>query len=602
MDQTAAPPRSPVRRNLALGIRLAWDASNIGFSITVAIVMVGALIPPLVVWLGKHLVDTIASALRDPSVTFADALPTVIALGVLAGLQRAVQIFSNNQQNLFGWKVEQHATRTFLRQASQVDLGHFDNSEWHDRVARARNDIGWRPGQLTYATIGLAGSAVTVIGMLGLLATLHPMLVVLSAASLIPGVIVQRKINRKLFEWSYAMTPEDREKHYMVSLLAEPETAKEVRAFGLVDHFLDRHITIDSAQYRKYSRLLHRANLSGLTSSLMAGAALAGAYAFVAVRGLHGLLTVGDLVAVMGAFAAVTAQVGLISASLLQLEQHATFLENYFSFLRIEPLLPVREDPVKLTTPLDGGLAFSDVHFSYPRGTSEALGGVDIEVRPGELIALVGENGAGKSTIVNLVMRFYDPTRGTVSLGGVDLVDVDPADLRSRIGILVQDFAKFQLSLRENVMLGRVDRDADDMEVMRHLEAARADFLLKTLTGGLDSKVGRLFEGGHELSGGEWQRLALARLMFRQADVWILDEPTSNLDPEAEAAIFRELKEQLHGRMGIVISHRFSTVRVADRIYVIQDGKVAESGSHDELIARGGRYAELFELQAAGYR
>jgi ATP-binding cassette subfamily B protein len=215
---------------------------------------------------------------------------------------------------------------------------------------------------------------------------------------------------------------------------------------------------------------------------------------------------------------------------------------------------------------------------------------------------MVGENGAGKSTIVNLMLRFYDPDRGTVSVGGEDLRNVDPTDLRSHVGVLFQDFAKFQLSLRENVQLGRVDRPADDDEVMEYLDAARAQHLPKTMKYGLESRAGRLFEGGHELSGGEWQRLALARLLYRQADLWILDEPTSNLDPEAEAAIFAELKEQLHGRMGVVISHRFSTVRVADRIYVIQDGRVAECGSHDELIARGGRYAELFELQAAGYR
>jgi ATP-binding cassette subfamily B protein len=242
------------------------------------------------------------------------------------------------------------------------------------------------------------------------------------------------------------------------------------------------------------------------------------------------------------------------------------------------------------------------VHFTYPRGIHEALSGVDIAVRPGELIALVGENGAGKSTIVNLLLRFYDPDRGSIRLGGVELRDADESDVRSRFGVLFQDFAKFQLSLRENVLLGRVDRPSSDDDVMSSLEAARAQFLVKTMKHGLDSKAGRLFDGGHELSGGEWQRLALARLIHRQADVWILDEPTSNLDPEAEAAIFAELKDQLHGRMGIVISHRFSTVRVADRIYVIQDGRVAESGSHDELVARGGRYAELFELQAAGYR
>lgn len=594
------PRRIPVRRNLARGIVLAWEASPWAFLGTVAVVTASALIPPLVVWLGKHLIDLIVAGIQGRA-TFDDMVPTVAALGIFTGLQRAVQVYGQNQQQLFAWRVEHHALRRFLRQSSQVDIGHWDNAGWHDRMARARRDVNWRPHQLTWTTIGLAGSLVTVFGMLGLLASMHPVLVVLSGASVLPSISVQRRINRKLYEWNFEHTADEREKDYMATLLSETETAKEVRAFGLADHLLERHQHIDVSQYGTFFKLLRRANVSGFITGMIGGAALAAAYAFVGSRGLGGEFTAGDLAAVMGAFAAVTAQSGLIAGSLLSLEQHATFLEDYFSFLKIETLVPVPTPAVQLPAKL-GTISFEDVHFAYPLRDHNALEGVDLHVAPGELIALVGENGAGKSTIVNLLLRFYDPSAGSVRIGGIDLRDTDPADVRSRFGVLVQDFAKFQLSLRENVQLGRVDRPADDPGIMEALRTARADFLLKTMPDGLDSKAGRLFEGGHELSGGEWQRLALARLIFRQADVWILDEPTSNLDPEAEAAIFSELKEQLHGRMGIVISHRFSTVRVADRIYVVGDGRVVESGSHDELIARGGRYAELFELQAAGYR
>jgi ATP-binding cassette subfamily B protein len=589
-----------VRQNLWRGIKLAWEASPPAFLGTAGVVMASSLIPPLVVWMGKRLIDLIVAGIQGKA-TFDDMIPTVVVLGILSGMQRAFQVYGNNQQQLFGWKVEMHATRRFLRQASKVDMGHFDNSEWHDRMARARRDVNWRPFQLTYATIGLAGSAVSAIGMMGVLATLHPLLVVLSAVSVLPSIAIQRRINRKLYDWSYANTPDEREKDYMATLLGESGTAKEVRAFGLGDHFLERHERIDTSQFSTLLKLLRRANMSGLITGLIGGAALATAYGFVGARGITGQFTPGDLAAVMGAFAAVTGQASLIAGSLLSLEQHATFLEDYFSFLKIERLVPVREPATPLPESL-GRIQFDNVQFSYPRQGNKALDGIDLYVDPGELIAFVGENGAGKSTLVNLLLRFYDPTQGSVRVGGIDLREVDPADVRSRFGVLVQDFAKFQLSLRDNVQLGRIERKADDTEILEALSSARADFLLKTMSGGLDSKAGRLFEGGHELSGGEWQRLALARLIFRQADVWILDEPTSNLDPEAEAAIFSELKEQLHGRMGIVISHRFSTVRVADRIYVIQDGRVLESGPHDELVASGGRYAELFELQAAGYR
>jgi ATP-binding cassette subfamily B protein len=247
---------------------------------------------------------------------------------------------------------------------------------------------------------------------------------------------------------------------------------------------------------------------------------------------------------------------------------------------------------------LHGPIEFMDLSFTYPGGKEPALSGLNLEIRDGELIALVGENGAGKSTLVKLLLRFYDPDGGSVRVNGTDLKDFAPEVLRNRIGVLFQDYASYELSVRENVVMGRPGGEVLDERVMEALRDARSEWLVERMPNGLDSKVGRLFEGGHDLSGGEWQRLALARIMYRDADIWILDEPTSSLDPEAEAAIFAELKENLRGRIGIVISHRFSTVRIADRIAVIDDGKVIELGTHEELMAAGGRYRTMFELQA----
>jgi ATP-binding cassette subfamily B protein len=587
--------------NFIRGVRLAWDASPTAFTVLCAVGIVAAVIPPIVVWLGRDLINGIVQGMGG-KLPFSALVPMIVALGGLAGLSRAVQSIQASEQEIFSEKVGIQARRRFYEKAATVDLGHFDNSEWHDRLQRAQRDVNWRPYQLAYATMGLGSNIVGVIGMLGVLLSLHPLLVILSLASLVPSITVQRRITRKLYQWWWDTTVEEREQQYFGQILGDLGSAKELRSFELSKHFLGRFLDINNRRLGSLTRLYRRWNWMALLSGLVGGAALVAAYGFVASRGLTGRLTPGDLAAVIGAFAAVTAQTNLFSATLVQLEQHSTFLDDYFSFLAIEPLVLVPEKPRKLPKHLSEGIVFRNVHFTYPRAIQEALSGLDLEVRPGELIAMVGENGAGKSTIVNLMLRFYDPDKGSVSVGGEDLRNVDPADLRSHVGVLFQDFAKFQLTLRENVQLGRVERAGDDEEVMCYLDAARAQHLPKTMKHGLDSRAGRLFEGGHELSGGEWQRLALARLLYRQADIWILDEPTSNLDPEAEAAIFAELKEQLHGRMGVVISHRFSTVRVADRIYVVQDGRVAECGSHDELIAHGRRYAELFELQAAGYR
>ena len=286
----------------------------------------------------------------------------------------------------------------------------------------------------------------------------------------------------------------------------------------------------------------------------------------------------------------------------MAVDQHTTFLDDYFSFLAIDPLVPVPAAPRVVPSGSNRADRLRRRHVFVPGGTEPAVEGLSLQIRSGELIALVGENGAGKSTLVKLLLRFYDPDRGSVRIGGVDLRDLDPEQLRSRIGVLFQDYASYELSVRENVVMGRPDGLIDDDRVREALRDSRSEWLVKKMPNGLDSRVGRLFEGGHDLSGGEWQRLALARIMYRNADIWILDEPTSSLDPEAEAGIFGELKENLQGRIGIVISHRFSTVRIADRIAVIADGRVTELGTHDELLRADGRYAQLFELQAAGYR
>ena len=305
---------------------------------------------------------------------------------------------------------------------------------------------------------------------------------------------------------------------------------------------------------------------------------------------------------VIGAFTSVSGTLGQISSTFVAVDQHTTFLDDYFSFLAIEPLVPAPAEPQSAPNRFTDGIEFDNVTFSYPGGTEPAVAGLSLHIRSGELIALVGENGAGKSTLVKLLLRFYDADQGSVRVGGVDLKDLAPEALRSRIGVLFQDYASYELTVRENVVMGRPDVKVDEERVMEALQDSRSEWLVKKMPNGLDSKVGRLFEGGHDLSGGEWQRLALARIMYRDADIWILDEPTSSLDPEAEAAIFAELKENLKGRIGIVISHRFSTVRIADRIAVIADGRVTELGTHEELLAAQGRYAQLFELQAAGYR
>jgi ATP-binding cassette subfamily B protein len=590
-----------VRANLGRGMELAWSASPHALIKYSLLGMANATVPPLAVYLGAKLVDDIATA-RVNGLAFGDLLPIVIGLWLCATVQRAVGAYMGYGRNLFVRRVELEAERRLLAQASRVDVGHFDNSDWHDRLARAKREINWRPGDLTWSILGLSANIVTILLMASLLASLHYLLVVLALLSAVLSLVLEGRMTIKMYEYFYKETPEERERDYFGDLLVQPRTTKEIRANVLSAYLLGRHRKLSEDLFEQRKRMYRSGTRISMINGLVTGTTLAGAYVFVAMQGIAGTIDPGGVVLVIGAFTSVASTLTQISATFVAVDQHTAFLDDYFSFLEIKPLLPVPASPAVLPSGPIQAISFEDVAFTYPGGTEPAVEHLNLQIRRGELVALVGENGAGKSTLVKLLLRFYDPDRGAIRIDGINLKDLEPEALRNRFGVLFQDFASYELSVRENVVMGRPDKPADDARVMEALKDARSDWLVRKMPRGLDSKVGRLFEGGHDLSGGEWQRLALARILYRDADIWILDEPTSSLDPEAEAAIFAELKENLRGRIGIVISHRFSTVRIADRIAVIAGGHVSEIGSHEELMRARGRYAELFELQAAGYR
>ena len=597
----AGPRAKRVRENLKKGMGLAWAASPKSLIRYSLLGMINATMLPISVYLGAELVNRIAEA-RLHSIQFSDILPIVILLWIVVSVQRAIGAYMGYGRNLFVRRVELEAERRLLAKASKVDLGNFDNSNWHDRLARAKRDVNWRPGDLTWSVLGLSGNIVTIILMASLLASLHYALVILALAAAGLSLALESRVTSKLYAFFYKETPEERERGYLSDLLVQPRTTKEIRAYVLSDYLLQRHRNLSETLFRQRELMYRSGTRVSLLTGLVTGTTLALAYLFVAIKGVEGTIDPGGVVLVIGAFTSVSSTLAQISSTFVAVDQHTTFLDDYFSFLAIPPQIKIPEKPQPLPGRLTEGIEFDNVSFKYPGGTEPAVEGFNLKINNGELLAIVGENGAGKSTIIKLLLRFYDADHGTIRIGGVDLKDTEPEVLRNRIGVLFQDYANYELTIRENVTMGRPDAPVSDEHVMESLRDSRSEWLLRKMPNGLDSKVGRLFEGGHDLSGGEWQRLALARIMYRDADIWILDEPTSSLDPEAEAAIFAELKENLKGRIGIVISHRFSTVRIADRIAVIAGGKVSEVGSHEELMRAKRRYAELFELQAAGYR
>jgi ATP-binding cassette subfamily B protein len=580
---------------------LAWAASPSSLVKYSVLGMISAAMPPIAVYLGASLVNHIADA-RLHTIQFRDMLPILVGLWVATAVQRAVGAYMGFGRNLFVRRVQLEAERRLLAQAAKVDIGHFDNSDWHDRLARAKRDVSWRPGDLTWSVLGLSGNLVTIVLMATILASLHYVLVLLAIGAALLSLALERQMTTKLYEYFYKETPEEREREYLGDLLVQPRTTKEIRAYVLANYLLGRYGKLSEDLFQQRVTMYKAATRTSLLTGLVTGTTLTLAYVFVAVQGAAGAIDPGGVVLVIGAFTSVSGTLGNISSTFVAVDQHTTFLEDYFSFLAIQPLVPAPATPHPVTDWHIDDIEFDHVTFKYPGGTEPAVQGLNLHIRNGELIALVGENGAGKSTLIKLLLRFYDVEEGAVRVGGIDVRNLDPEVLRNRIGVLFQDYASYELTVRENVVMGRPDGHVNDDRVMEALHDARSEWLLRKMPKGLDAKVGRLFEGGHDLSGGEWQRLALARIMYRNADIWILDEPTSSLDPEAEAGIFAELKDNLKGRIGIVISHRFSTVRIADRIAVIVDGGIKELGTHEELLRAGGRYAELFELQAAGYR
>ena len=590
-----------VWNNLKQGMSLAWAASPKLLIRYTVLGMFNSIIPPLQVWLGAQLVNKIAET-RQHQLEFTDLLPIIITLWLSFIIQRAIGSYIGYGRNLYVRRVELEAERRLIAKASRVDLGHFDNSDWHDRLARAKRDVSWRPGDLTWSVLGLSGNLVTIFLMAGLLASLHWLLVVLALVTSLLSLIIESRVTNRLYKYFYQETPEERERNYIGDLLIQPRTTKEIRANVLADYLLDRHKTISDHLFKQRAKMYQSGVRISMISGLVTGTTLALAYVFVGLRAVQGPVNPGDVVLVIGAFTSVAGTLGTISQTFVSVDQHTRFLDDYFSFLKIDALIPVPVNPLTIPDGKIDGISFENVTFAYPGGHGQAVENLNLKIRPGELIAFVGENGAGKSTLVKLLLRFYDVQKGSIKVGGIDVKDMDPEHLRSRVGVLFQDYATYELSVRENVLMGWPYDKADDDRVMKALKDSRSEWLVKKMSNGLDSKVGRLFEGGHDLSGGEWQRLALARIMYRNADIWILDEPTSSLDPEAEAGIFAELKENLKGRIGIVISHRFSTVRIADRIAVIDEGHIKELGTHQELLAAGNTYARLFELQASGYR
>jgi ATP-binding cassette subfamily B protein len=599
-------------RNLPPFLKMVWQTSpalTIGVSL---LRVVRALLPIATLYVGKLIIDEVVLLVRAPAA--GEDLRQWIASGVLDrmiwllalefGLAILSDVLGRAVSLLDSLLAERFSNETSLRlmqHAATLDLEDFEDSELQDRLERARRQAGGRTsliGQL----FAQAQDVITVASFAAGLLVYAPWLIALLAIALVPAFIGEAHFNAQSYSLNYARTAERRELDYIRQTGASAETAKEVKIFGLNGFLIDRYRSLSTSFFDANRRIALRRAGWGSALSAIGTIAYYVAYAYIVWRTIHGNFSIGDLTFLAGSFRRLRTLLENLLLGFSQVAGQALYLDDLFSFFDIAPEIVTPANPRPFPDPIHEGFMFDNVGFRYPGAERWAVRELQFLLRAGETLALVGENGAGKTTLVKLLARLYDPDEGRILLDGHDLREYDLFALRANIGVIFQDFVRYHLSAADNIAVGRIDARDDRTRIVEAARRSLADEVIDKLPRGYDQIIGKRFRTGVDLSGGEWQKIAIARAYMRDAQVLILDEPTAALDARAEFEVFRRFKELSAGKTAVLISHRFSSVRMADRIVVLVDGRVEAMGTHEELLAQRGRYAELFELQAAGYR
>jgi ATP-binding cassette subfamily B protein len=566
-------------------------------------------VPLAVLWVGKLIVDEVVSAVAHGA-----AGADWRRLGLLLGIELAIAIVGEGLsrlsallESLLGDLFANRTSVELMRHASLLDLEQFEDPELYDKLERARRQTVNRIGLFTLLLSTLQ-DVITLATLSVALVVYVPWLLVLLAVAVLPALLGETHFASLGYSLLYSWTPERRQLDYLRYIGASDVAAKEVKLFGLSDFLVNRYDRLSQEFYDANKALAVRRSVA---SALLAAVGTLGYYgAYVVIiyltvtghRGAAGVFTIGVLTFLTGSFRQSRDLIQRTLLSLSQVYEQSLYLDDLFTFLTLEPRIRSTAGARPVPLQIRQGFVFEGVGFKYPGSESWAVRGLDFTLTPGERLALVGENGAGKTTLVKLLARLYDPSEGRILLDGVDLREYDVESLRRNVGVIFQDFVRYDFVMRENIAVGSIDQRDDDAAIESAASRSLADTVARRLAGRYDQMLGRRFDGGVDLSGGEWQKVALARAYLREAQLLILDEPTAALDARAEYEVFLRFSELTAGKMAVLISHRFSTVRMADRILVLRGGELADQGTHEELVARGGLYAELFQLQAAGYR
>lgn len=587
-----------MRRALAL----VWRSSPALTVAFAAIALVGAMLGPAMAFAGKRIVDAVVAGSQEETLRWVAA-----ELGLVV-LQASASRAGVLVRGVLGSRLGIDINLAILERATRLELRQFEDPEFYDRLTRARREASSRPLSLVSETFSLVQSALTLAGYAALLIQFDAWVVLALMIATVPATIAEMKYSKQGFRMRNWRSPDARRLTYLEYVLANDEHAKEVKLFGLGPLFLGRYMELAERFHREDTRLVVRRTVVTYALSLLATLAFYGAYAVMAGLAALGRLTLGNMTMYVLAFRSGQQSFQSILSGIGNIYEHNLYMSNLFAYLDAELEGEAPREEVEAVrgaareARTERGIRLVDVSFRYPGQDRWVLRQVDLFIPEGQSVAIVGQNGAGKTTLIKLLTRLYEPTSGRILLDGVDLRDWDRDALLARFGVVFQDYNQYQLKFRENVGVGSVDHLEDEARIVHATSQGGADLVLAGLSAGIDTPLGRWFQDGAELSGGQWQKIALARGFMRQeADVLVLDEPTAALDAEAEHAVFERFQKLTKGRTTIIISHRFPTVKMADRILVLEDGAVAEDGTHPELVAADKTYARLYALQASGY-
>jgi len=584
-----------------VALRLVWSADRKHLLATILLQAISAVAIAVQLLITRELLTALGDIGHGGSVH--DLYPWLAALALFTAGLSVIAAFTAYEQKLLVELASRHAFDRIIEVSVTVDLESFENADFYDQLHRARNSGLFRLIDMVNSVTALTMGLLTSVSIAVVLFVLQPVLLLFVALAAVFPLVATVLNSRKAYEFEHALTAEGRERQYLMELLTERDPAKEIRLFGSGPFLHGRYAVLTDERVR-----LLRSFLAGRLKVSLLGSTGAFLGTIVALGALIVLLSRGEMTAATALTAALAMQqlasrLTGITASAGRLIESGMFIEDFQAFMALASHAPTTTNlgGVASTAPEFAGLEVRDLSFSYPGTDAVVLDRVSLEVAPGEIVALVGENGSGKTTLVKLICQLYQPAAGQVVWNGVDSSALSADDVRSEITVLFQDYVQYHLSARDNILLGRPERADDEDAIRAAATAAGADTFLSSLPRGYDTRLGREFFGGHELSVGQWQRLALARAFFRGGRFLILDEPTASLDPRAEAELFAQMRELARGRSVLLVSHRFSSVRTADRIYVLESGRIVESGDHNALMGHAGLYAELFTLQSEAY-